>query len=81
MSNSFVMSNNMRWELRSHVTCRDINVIYYLKCNTCDHKEKYVRKTVDDNVVGFKSRINQHIVIVEQILPLVNFPYTPITVP
>ena len=32
---SFVMSNNMRWwELRSHVTCRDINVIYYLKFMT-----------------------------------------------
>ena len=59
--NSFVMSNNMRWELRSHVTCRDINVIYYLKCNMCDHKETYIGKTVGDNVVGFKSRINQHI--------------------
>ena len=31
--NTFVMSNNMRWELRSQVTCRDINVIYYSKCN------------------------------------------------
>ena len=38
------------------VTSRDINVIYYLKCNMCDHKE-----TVGNNVVGFKSRINQHI--------------------
>ena len=59
--NSFVMSNNMRWELRSHVTCRDINVIYYLKRNMCDHKETYIGKTFGDNVVGFKSRINQHI--------------------
>ena len=55
------MSNNMRWELRSHVTCRDINVIYYLKCNVCDHKEMYIGKMVGNNVVGFKSRINQHI--------------------
>ena len=55
------MSNNMRWELRSHVTCRDINVLYYLKCNTYDHKETYIGKTFGDNVVGFKSRINQHI--------------------
>ena len=52
--NSFVMSNNMKWELRSHVTCRDINVIYYLKCNMCDRKETYFGKTVGDNVVGFK---------------------------
>ena len=26
-----------------------------------DHKERYIGKTVGDNVVGFKSRINQHI--------------------
>ena len=47
--------------LHSHVTCRDINVIYYLKCNMCDHKETYIGKTVSNNAVGFKSRINQHI--------------------
>ena len=27
----------------------------------CGHKETYIGKTVGDNVVGFKSRINQHI--------------------
>ena len=27
----------------------------------CDHKETYTEKSVDDDVVGFKSRINQHI--------------------
>ena len=27
----------------------------------CDHKETYIGKTVGDNVVRFKSRINQHI--------------------
>ena len=27
----------------------------------CDHKETHIGKTVRDNVVGFKSRINQHI--------------------
>ena len=27
----------------------------------CDLKETYIEKTVGDNVVGFKSRINQHI--------------------
>ena len=66
--NSFVISNNMGWELCSHD----------LKCNMCDHKETYIGKTVGDNVVGFKSRINQHI---EQVFPLVNFPYTFIMVP
>ena len=51
----------MRWELHSHATCRDINVIYYLKCNMCDHKETYIGKAIGDNVVSFKSRTNQHI--------------------
>ena len=27
----------------------------------CDHKETYIGNTFGDNVVGFKSRINQHI--------------------
>ena len=27
----------------------------------CDHKETYIGKTVGDNIVGFKSTINQHI--------------------
>ena len=31
---SFTMFNNMRWELHLHVTCRNINVVYYLKFNT-----------------------------------------------
>ena len=35
--------------------------MYYLKCNMCDHRETYTGKIVGDNVVGFKSRINQHI--------------------
>ena len=26
--NSFVMSNNMKWELRSHVTCRECNILF-----------------------------------------------------
>ena len=27
----------------------------------CKKKETYIRKTVGDNIVGFKSRMNQHI--------------------
>ena len=53
------MSNNMRWELPSYVMCGDINVIYYLKCNTCGHKETYIGKLVDDSFLDFKSRVNQ----------------------
>ena len=58
---SFIMSNEMRWELQSHVTCRSTNIIYYLKCNMWKKKETYIGKTVGDNIVGFKSRMNQHI--------------------
>ena len=58
---SLIMSNNVRWELRSHVTCRSINIIYYLKCNMCKKKETYIGKTVAHNIVGCKSRMNQHI--------------------
>ena len=58
---SFIMSNNMRWDLRSHVNCRSINIIYYLKWNMCKKKETYVGKTVGDNIVRFISKMNQHI--------------------
>ena len=27
----------------------------------CEKKETYIRKTIGDNIVGFKSRMNQHI--------------------
>ena len=84
MRATVLLSNNMRWELPSHVTCRDINVIYYLKFNVCDRKETHIGKTVGHNVVGFKKSINESIntlVIVEQVFPLVNFPYTYIIVP
>ena len=74
------MSNNMRWEVRSHVTCRDINVIY-LKCNMYDYKEMYIGKTVGNNIVGFKSRINQHFYDCRTGISSCNFPYTYITVP
>ena len=40
--------------------CGDINVIYYLKCNTCGHKETYIGKLVDDSFPDFKSRVNQY---------------------
>ena len=74
---SFVMSNNVRQEPRLHpLTCRDINVISYLKCNMCHHKETHIRKTVGDNFVGFKSRIKQHISDCGTDISTCKFPYT-----
>ena len=43
---SFIMPNNMIWELRSHVTCKSINIIYYSQCNMCKKKETYIGKTI-----------------------------------
>ena len=37
---SSIISNSMRWELRSHVTCRSINMIYY-----CVRKRKPLSET------------------------------------
>ena len=58
---SFKMSNGLIWEIRRNITCKDINVIYYLKCNMCNKKTTYIGKTIGDLTVGFKSRMNQHI--------------------
>ena len=58
---SFIMSTNMGWELRSQVTCRSINIIYYLKCNMCKKKETYIGKNAGDNTVELKSKMSQHI--------------------
>jgi len=55
------MSNGLTWEIRSYITCRSCNVVYYLKYNMCDQKETYIGKTIGDNTSGFKSRMNQHI--------------------
>ena len=63
------MSNNIRQELRSHVTCRDINVRYYLKYNMCDNKETYI-----DNFFIFKNRINQNISECRTGIPAGRFP-------
>ena len=48
----------MRWKLRSHVTCRSINMIRHLKYSMCKKKETYIGKIVGDHIVGFKSRMN-----------------------
>ena len=64
----------MRLELRSYVTCTDINITYYLKYNMCDHTETHIGKTVGDDVVGVKSRINQHIIDCRTGTPTCKFP-------
>ena len=58
---SFEMSNGKTWEIRSNITCRDNNIVYYLKCNMCNKQTTYIGKTIGDITHGFKPRMNQHI--------------------
>ena len=40
----------------------------------CDHQETYIGKTVGNNIVGFKSRINQHICDCKTGISICKFP-------
>ena len=73
----------MRWELRSHVTRRDINVLltYYLKCNMRDHKKRILEKRLATMLLVLKAESIITSVILEQVFLLVNFQYTYIIVP
>ena len=50
----FQLSSGKFWMVKSHITCKSKNIIYYLKCNGCD--ETYIGKTIN-----LKSRTNVHI--------------------
>ena len=54
---SFMTSNNVIWELRTRITCNSKNVIYYLKCISCDFNETYTGKTNN-----LRLRMNNHII-------------------
>ena len=53
---SFKTSNNVIWYIRSHITCQSKNVIYFLKCSSCNYSTTYIDKTVD-----LHSRMNNYI--------------------
>ncbi len=54
---SFICSNGQTWEIRSHITCQSVNVLYYLKCLWCEGPpETYTGKT---NIL--RPRMNTHI--------------------
>lgn len=53
---SFQTSNNKRWDIRCHITCNSINVIYFLMCLCCNNETSYTGKTNN-----FRFRMNQHI--------------------
>jgi hypothetical protein len=53
---SFITSCNFEWFIRSHITCHSKNVIYFLKCLTCDESTTYSGKTNN-----LRNRTNVHI--------------------
>ena len=40
---SFTTSNGVMWKIKSHVNCNSKNVVYFLKCNSCE--ETYTGQT------------------------------------
>ena len=52
--NSFTTSNGTKWDVKCHITCNSLNVIYFLKCNFC-HAETKLGKTDD-----LRKRTNNH---------------------
>ena len=53
---SFKTSNNVIWYFRSHIICESKNVIYFLKCTSCNYSTTYIGKTAD-----LRSRMNNRI--------------------
>lgn len=53
---SFITSNNKTWGIKCHITCNSINVLYFLKCLSCNGKTTYTGKTNN-----LRSRTNNHI--------------------
>ena len=54
--NSFITSNGTVWNIRCHVTCHSLYVIYYLKCIHCNFNTSYTGKTNNCRL-----RMNNHI--------------------
>ena len=52
--NEFVTSNGTIWKVKCNITCKSLNVIYFLKCNFCNFETK-LGKT--DNL---RLRTNNH---------------------
>ena len=54
---SFMIANNILWEIKSHINCNSKNVIYFLKCNMCNGNVSKMGKTKSI----FRKCINNHI--------------------
>ena len=53
---SFNTYNGFNWEIRCEITCNSLNVLYYLKCISCNLSTTYTGKTNN-----LRNRMNNHI--------------------
>lgn len=53
---SFITSKGTSWSIRSHVTCKSKNVVYFLSCNLCKGRTTYIGQTTN-----LRQRMNNHI--------------------
>ena len=56
---SFVTSNGYKWQIRSHIDCHSVNVLYYLKCLWCEDTTNPV--TYTGKTFEIRARMNGHI--------------------
>ena len=56
----FELANRKIWKMKTNITCRSRNIVYYLKCKLCMY-ETYIGKTIGDQIHGFKTIMNSHI--------------------
>ena len=52
----FYTANDTKWLIKTDISCKSKNVIYYLKCVSCHFKVTYIGKTND-----LRLRMNNHI--------------------
>ena len=65
----FTTANGTEWQIRSHVTCKSTNVVYFLTCNMCNGAMNYIGQTTN-----FQKRLNNHISESRTGLSCCNFP-------
>ena len=56
---SFVTSNNVTWNIKSHITCNSKNVLYFLVCNMC--KINIPTSKTGKTWTTYRERLNNHI--------------------
>ena len=56
---SFITANGYEWEIRCHIDCHSVNVLYYLKCLSCPDPLNPVTYTGKTYVI--RDRMNVHI--------------------